>query len=54
MSIDAGEPDELSLVAEFHVFLAGVAIHTTSAALTHLIFDLCEYHQGGYTTGAKA
>lgn len=40
-AIDMGEPDER--LADFQLFLAGVAIHTTSAALTQMMFDICEY-----------
>ena len=39
-TMDMGEPDEG--LADLQLFLAGVAIHTTGAALTHMVYDLCQ------------
>ncbi|KAI5845535.1 cytochrome P450 [Tricharina praecox] len=40
-AMDLGEPD--CNLANFQLFLAFVAIHNTSSALIHLIYDLCMY-----------
>jgi len=40
-ALDLGEPD--SELANFQLFLSNVAIQTTSAALTHMVYDLCMY-----------
>lgn len=40
-AMDMGEPDEK--LADFQLFLSAFAVHTTSSALTQMIFDLCQH-----------